>query len=163
VYLLGAGLLAAVIGISYWIYTARHAGEIEITPRGGDQGKVGEETRTIGWSLQVLQTAQADVYAERHYQEKKTIHPQGPGDVLLIIDVRLKNLLEKTQRPVLTERSPGNTGLIDDQGHSYQPLDYDARQERDKIMSYAGAALLPGAVADLRLFLACRKEQERNH
>ena len=89
--------------------------------------------------------------------EKKTIRPQGPGDVLIIIDARLKNMLEKAQSPVLTERQPGNTGLIDDQGHSYQPLDYDARQERDKIMNYRGAAILPGAVADFALVFSVPK------
>jgi hypothetical protein len=156
-YLLGAGLLAAVIGISYWVYSGRRAGEAEITPTGTRLGRAGDESLTVGWSFRVLNIAEADVYAERHYQEKKTIRPQGPGDVLIIIDARLKNVLEVTQSPVLTERQPGNTGLIDDQGHSYQPLDYDARQERDKTMSYAGAALLPGAVADFALVFSVPK------
>ncbi len=76
--------------------------------------------------------------------------------MLIIIDVRLKNLLEKTQRPVLSERRPENTGLIDYEGHSYQPMDYDARRESTG-PSYAGAAILPGAVADFALVFSVPK------
>lgn len=46
---------------------------------------------------------------------------------------------------------PRNTALTDDAGHSYVPLDYDARQQSDKTQSYEGAPLLPGAQADFAL------------
>ena len=45
-------------------------------------------------------------------QKKRIIRPKGPNDILIIIDARLKNLLQETQSPLLTEREPGNTGLI---------------------------------------------------
>jgi hypothetical protein len=121
------------------------------------QGKFSDELSTVQWGFQILRIAQADVYVERYYQKKRIIRPEGPNDILIIIDARLKNLLQETQSPLLTERKPGNTGLIDIQGHSYQPLDYDARQEQDKIGSYAGARLLPGAVADFALIFSVPK------
>lgn len=67
-------------------------------------------------------------YVERYYQEQNVLHPQGGNDILVVIDARLTNRLQKTTSPVLTERQSGNTGIIDDAGHSYQPIDYDARQ-----------------------------------
>lgn len=94
---------------------------------------------------------------ERYYQAKRIIRSQGAGEILIVIDARLKNRLDETQSPVLTEREPGNTGLIDDEGHSYQPLDYDARQAKDKIMSYEGAPLLPSAVVDFALVFSVPK------
>jgi hypothetical protein len=45
----------------------------------------------------------------------------------------------------------GNTDLLDDASHSYQPLEYDARQLRDKIQSFEAAPVLPGASADFAL------------
>jgi hypothetical protein len=157
IYPLIAGLLAAVIGISYWIYASRPTGGGETKPVETRQGKFSDELSTVQWGLQILHIAEADVYVERYYQKRSIIRPKGPNDILIIIDARLKNLLQETQSPLLTERVPGNTGLIDIQGHSYQPLDYDARQEQGKFGSYAGAALLPGAVADFALIFSVPK------
>lgn len=157
IYLLGLVLLIGVIAISYWIYSGRRTKEVDVPSIGTHQGKVGAELRGIRWSFQVVDISEANAYAERYYQANKIIQPQGTEDVLLIVNARLKNLTQKTESPVLTERLPGNTGLIDSQGHSYQPLDYDARQESDKVMSYAGAALLPGAVADFALVFSVPK------
>jgi hypothetical protein len=115
------------------------------------QGKLGDELSTHQWIFQVRDVRETDEYAERYYQAQRLIRPQGRNDTLIIIDARLKNRLQRAQSPVLTERRPGNTGLLDDAGHSYQPVDYDARQLRDKIQSYEGAPLLSGAVADFAL------------
>ncbi len=109
------------------------------------------------WVLfQAVRVSEADVYAERYYQERRIIHPQGAGDTLVIIDARLKNLLEKARSPYLTERQPGNTGLIDNQGRLYPPEDYDARQEKAWKYTYA-AAILSGAVADFALVFSVPK------
>ena len=116
-----------------------------------DQGRVGDELTTLQWSFQVLRVSETDEYMERYYQAQRLIRPQGSGDTLIVVDARLKNRLQKTQSPVLMERVPGNTGLIDDVGHSYQPLDYDARQQTDKTQSSEGAPLLPGTEADFAL------------
>jgi len=115
------------------------------------QGKPGDELTTLQWTFQVRKMLETDEYIERYYQAQGILHPQGGNDILIVIDARLKNRLQKTQSPVLTEREPGNTGLIDDAGHSYQPIDYDARQQSDKIQSFEAAPLLPGAEADFAL------------
>jgi hypothetical protein len=115
------------------------------------QGKMGDELSTHQWIFQVRNIRETDEYAERYYQEHRLIRPQGKNDTLIVLDARLKNCLRRTQSPVLTERRPGKTGLIDDAGYSYQPVDYDARQLQDKIQSYEGAPLLSGAVADFAL------------
>src|SRR5678816_3623300 len=53
-YAIVAGLLVAVIGISYWINKGRQTGEVEITPIGTRQSKVSDEASKAGWSFQVL-------------------------------------------------------------------------------------------------------------
>jgi len=121
------------------------------TQRRSRQGKLGDELSTSQWIFQVRDVQETDEYSERYYQAGRLIRPQGVNDILIVIDARLKNPLQITQTPVLTERDPQNTGLVDDAEHSYQPVDYDARQSQDKIMSAAAAPLLPGAVADFAL------------
>ena len=137
--------------------SGKPSGSSETKPVGTRQGELSDEFSTVQWGFQILNMAEADVYVERYYQEGRIIRPQGRDDILIVIDARLKNHLPKTQKPILTERFPGNTGLIDHQGHSYQPLDYDARQEMNKIQSAAGAPLLPGAVADFALVFSVLK------
>lgn len=121
------------------------------------QGKLGDELATAQWIFQVRNITQTDEYAERYYQEGRVIRPEGKNDTLIVIEARLKNRLDKTQSPILTERVPGNTGLIDEEGRSYQPVDFDARQLSDKIMSYEAAPVLPGAVVDFSLVFSVPK------
>jgi hypothetical protein len=109
------------------------------TARSSRHGKLGDELSTSQWIFQVRDVSETDEYAERYYQAGRLIRPQGVNDILIVIDARLKNPLQTTQTPVLTERDPQNTGLVDDADHSYQPVDYDARQSQDKIMSAAAA------------------------
>ncbi len=126
---------------------------------GVKQGKIGDELFTGKWKFQVLSFEQIEgEYKEKYYQSGRTIKPQGANDVLLLVHCRIKNGLKKTQVPVLTERIPGNTALADENGQSYPPLDYDARQEIDKTQSYAAASLLPGAAMDFTLVFSVPKE-----
>ncbi len=112
---------------------------------------MGQEVFSGKFRLTVTGVEEAEVYTERYYQQRKTIRPQGAGEILIIVNLRLKNGVRRSLQPVLTERVPGNTALADDQGRSYPPLDFDARQEGTKFSSYAAAALLPGAATDLAL------------
>lgn len=123
------------------------------------QGKIGDELFDGKWRFQVISVEDVGAtYQERYYQHLREIKAQGKGDTLIVINCRLKNGVKKTQSPLVTERVPGNTALADEQGQSYPPLDYDARQqEGDKIMSYEGAALLPGAATDFALVFNCPK------
>lgn len=131
--------------------------EAVVAPSATSRSELGDEVSTAQWIFKVRNITETDEYAERYYQEARIIRPQGKNDTLIVIDARLKNRLRKAQSPVLTEREPGNTGLIDYEGRSYQPLDYDARQASDKIMSYAGASILPDAVADFALVFSVPK------
>ena len=123
------------------------------------QGKIGDELFTGQWRFQVVSVQQAgDQYKERYYQMLRTIKPKGPGETLVVVNCRLKNGTKQTKTPLVTERIPGNTALADDKEHSYGPLDYDAAQgEGDKIMSYAGADLLPGAAMEFALVFSVPK------
>ncbi len=126
---------------------------------GVKQGKIGDELFTGKWKFQVLSVEQVEgEYREKYYQAGKTIKPQGANDVLLLVHCRIKNGLKKAQTPVLTERIPGNTALADENGQSYPPVDYDARQGSDKTQSYAAASLLPGASMDFTLVFSIPKE-----
>ena len=58
--------------------------------------------------------------------------------------------MQNAQNARLTERHPGNTGLIDAEKRSYRPVDYDARLSPTN--TYVGSAdVLPGSVADFAL------------
>jgi hypothetical protein len=156
-----AALITAVVGAIVGLYQAGiFKGDVNQRPSNENmrvagmahQGKEGDEQSTAQWIFQVRSVSKTDEYVERYYQPQNIVRPQGGNDVLVIIDARLKNRLQQTMSPVLTERVPGNTGLVDDAGHSYQPVDYDARQaEGSKISSFEGAPLLPGAAADFAL------------
>jgi hypothetical protein len=126
---------------------------------GVTQGKVGDELFTGKWKFQVIGFEDIGTeYTEKYYQSGRKITPQGKNDTLLVIHCKIKNGLKKTQSPILTERIPGNTALADENGQSYQPLDYDARQAEDKTQSYEGASLLPGAGMEFNLIFSVPKD-----
>lgn len=140
------GMVATKSGNTYEIAIPGGANQLN----GTTQGKIGSELFTGKWRFQVTGIETADKYTEQYCQSKKTISAKS-DETLVIVRCKLKNGAKVTQTPVLSERMPGNTGLADTNGQSYQPLDYDARQESDKIMSYAAASLLPGAGMDVVL------------
>lgn len=150
---LGAEVTARSDG--YEIAIAGGTGQVE----GFAQGKIGNELFTGQWRFQVVSVENAgDQYKERYYQQMRTLKPKGATDTLIVVNCRLKNGTKQTKTPLVTERIPGNTSLADDQDHSYPPLDYDAAQdEGDKIMSYAGSPLLPGAATDFALIFSVPK------
>lgn len=128
-----------------------------VAPSATSRSRLGNEVSTAQWIFEVINITETDEYTERYYQKERIIRPQGKNDTLIVVDARLKNRLRQTQSPVLTERKPGNTGLIDYEGRSYQPVDYDARQAEDKTQSFAGASVLPGAVMDFALVFSVPK------
>jgi len=124
---------------------------------GAKQGKIGEWLFTGKWRFQVVSVSETNEYTERYYQEGKTKSPSGSGDVLIVVDCKLKNGMKQQASPVLTERMPRNTALADDKGHSYAPMDCDARQKENKIASYEAEPLLPGAQSDFALVFSVPK------
>lgn len=118
--------------------------------------KLGDEITTAQWIFQVRNVTETDEYVERYYQEQSIIRPTAKNDTLIVVDARLKNRLQKTQRPILTWRDSGNTGIIDYEGQSYQPIDYDARQDENSVV-IQGVPVLPGAVKDFALVFSVPK------
>lgn len=143
------GATVAARGDGYEIVMPGGANQVE----GVAQGKIGDEIFTGQWRFQVVNVQEAgDQYKERYYQQLRTIRPKSPAETLLVVNCRLKNGMNKTRTPLVTERIPANTALADAAEHSYAPLDYDASQgEGDKILSYAGSDLLPGAAMEFAL------------
>lgn len=137
---------------------AKRGGNYEMVAPGGAnqvegarQGKIGDVLFTGKWRFSVLGIERVDRYQEQFYQGKKTLTPQGAGENLLIVRCRIANGMKEAKSPILSERMSGKTALAGDQGQSFGPLDYDARQASDKWQDYAAAALLPGAGMEFTL------------
>jgi len=116
-------------------------------------GKINEELSSTQWGLQARNVTETAEYRDRFAQEKHVFRPQGTDDILLVFDMRVTNLIQKPQQPILTRMQSFNTGLVATDGHSYQPLHYDARRvEFDQ-----AAPILPGAVSDFALIFSVPK------
>jgi hypothetical protein len=120
------------------------------------QAKIGEDVHTPDWIFQVTRVQQVNEYDERYYQRRERIGPRGENDMLAVIDVRLKNPRQQTQSIILAARDPRNTGLIDSDGHSFQPLDYDVRlRDSEDFTRWEGSVtVLPGALTDFALMFS---------
>jgi len=121
------------------------------------QGKIGDQLSSGKWGFRVTGVREMAEYNERYSQEGRQIVAKN-GEKLIVIDAVLRNNVQKTQTPVLTERYCQNTALADDQGQSYPPVDIDARQESNKIGSYGAATLLPAAQMKLALVFSVPQE-----
>lgn len=147
------GMAVTKSGTTYTVAVPGGAGQVQ----GKAQGKIGEEVFSGKWRFQVLSVEKADEWQEKYYQEGRKIKPDK-GDELIVVHCLLKNgVKNKSQTPILTERMCGNTALADDQGNSYSPKDFDARQESDKTQSYASITLLPGAKIEFALLFTVPK------
>ena len=121
------------------------------------QGKIGDQLSSGAWGFQVTGVREVDSYTEQYSQEKREIKPKSDDEKLVVVEAWIRNNVQKTQTPVLTERYCENTALADDQGQSYVPIDIDARQESNKIASYGAATLLPAARMKLALVFSVPK------
>lgn len=147
------GMVVTKSGSTYTMAIPGGADQLQ----GKAQGKIGQEIFSGKWRFQVLSVERSGEWKEKYYQAGRTIKPDK-GDELIIVNCRLKNgLKNKSQTPTLTERMCGNTALADDNGNSYPPKDFDARQESDKIQSYASISLLPGAKIDFAILFSVPK------
>ena len=147
------GMVLTKSGNTYTMAVAGGANQLQ----GKAQGKIGQEIFSGKWRFLVLSVEKAGDWKEKCYQEGRTIKPDK-GDELVIVHCVLKNgLKNKSQTPTLTERMCGNTALADDKGNSYPPTDFDARQESDKIQSYASISLLPGARIEFAILFTVPK------
>ena len=121
------------------------------------QGKIGDQLSSGKWGFWVTGVQEMAEYNERYSQEGRQIVAKS-GEKLVVIDAWIRNNVQKTQTPMLTERYCENTALTDDQGQSYPPIDIDARQESNKIGSYGAATLLPAAKMKMALVFSVPQE-----
>ena len=124
------------------------------------QGKVGEQVFSGKWSLLVESVREVEEYDEQYSNDGRKLTPKNPGDKLVVIEAWIRNGVQKSQTPVLTERMAGNTSLADTNGQSYAPIDFDARQESGKYSSYAAATLLPAARMKFALVFSVPQETQ---
>lgn len=124
------------------------------------QGKIGDQLASNKWGLMVTGVREVDSYEEQFSQEGRKIAPAGANEKLIVIDAVIRNNVQRSQSPVLSERLSGNTALADDQGQSYAPLDIDARQESNKISSYGAATLLPAAKMKFAIVFSIPKDSK---
>ncbi len=121
------------------------------------QGKIGDQLSSGKWGFLVTGVQEVGEYSERYSQEGRQISAKS-GEKLVVIDAWIRNNVQKTQTPILTERYAKNTALTDDQGQSYVPIDIDARQESNKFRSYEAATLLPAAKMKMALVFSVPQE-----
>lgn len=141
-------------GSSYDVRAAGGATQVN----GVRQGKIGDQLSSGAWGFQVTGVREESEYLERFSQEKRQVAPKSDDEKLIVVDAILRNNVQRTQTPVLTERYCDNTALTDDQGQSYPPIDIDARQESNKIGSYASVPMLPAAQMKIALVFSVPKE-----
>lgn len=108
---------------------------------GNLSGKVGDLIQTKKYSFQVLSVETSSSYASKYLKEPETFVPDGPEDILYVVNCRIKNTLNKPQGPVLATGVASNTAITDYDGQGYKALAYDSRIAKD----YSGASMLPGA------------------
>ena len=121
------------------------------------QGEIGDQLSSGKWGFLVTGVQEMAEYSERYSQEGRQIVAK-PGEKLVVIDAWIRNNVQKTQTPILTERYCGNTALTDDQGQSYVPIDIDARQKTNKSRGYGAATLLPAAKMKMALVFSVPQE-----
>lgn len=141
-------------GSSYDVRVAGGATQVN----GIRQGKIGDQLSSGDWGLLVTGVREVTEYNERYSQEGRQVMPKNDNEKLIVVDAVIRNNVQRTQTPVLTERYCDNTALADDQGMSYPPIDIDARQESSKIGSYGAAALLPAAKMKMALVFSVPKD-----
>ena len=122
------------------------------------QGKIGDQLASNKWGLMVTGVREVDEYTEVYSQAGQKLVPKGANDKLVIVDAVLRNNVQRSQTPMLTERVAGNTALADDQGQSYAPIDFDARQEMGKMGSYAATTMLPAAKVKFALVFSVPRD-----
>lgn len=104
-------------------------------------GKVGDLIQTKKYSFQVLSVETSSSYASKYLKIPETFTPDGPQDILYVVNCRIKNTVNKPQGPVLAHGVASNTAIADYDGQAYKALAYDSRIAKD----YSGASMLPGS------------------
>jgi hypothetical protein len=119
----------------------------------GTQGKIGQVLFNGKWRFSVLSVARAASYDSQFLADKHTFVPAGDTEELVIVRCRMKNGQKDTQMAMLSQVHPHHTGLADNQGQSYAPMDYDKRGGS----SDEGPKLLPGAQTEFAILFSVPK------
>lgn len=137
------------------LHVIPYQGGINLTQEGGANqveglhGVVGgNEINTGKWRFWAKSVQQVTTYTEKYSTDHNTITPGNAGEVLFVIDCRIKNATTSNQEMIFTRHMDGHDALTDDQEHSFEPFDFDAYNQNG---AYGGPTLLPGAAGEFAL------------
>lgn len=119
----------------------------------GTRGKVGQMLFTGKWRFAVLGVDRAASYDSQFLPDKQTFAPTGDTEELVIVRCRLKNAQKSAVKAILGYIHPHNTGLTDEQGQSYAPIEYDKRGGATD----EGPSMLPGSQTDFAVLFSVPK------
>jgi hypothetical protein len=102
----------------------------------GTAGTVGSWVFTGKWRFRVNSVDHPATYPWQYYDGTGADNPSSPNDELYVFNCSLKNGQQRADEPILTIHAGDQvTALADDQGNSYNPIDFDVR----------GGDVIPGA------------------
>lgn len=119
----------------------------------GTQGKIGQVLFNGKWRFSVLSVDRAASYESQFLANKRAFAPSGDTEELVIVRCRMKNGQKDSQMAMLSPIHPHHTGLADNQGQSYAPMDYDKRGGHTD----EGPKLLPGAQTEFAILFSVPK------
>jgi len=95
----------------------------------GEHGKVGDMLFNGYWRFQVKGVERMDHYNWQYSGNSGSNKPANANDELVVLTCLIKNGHKDAEQPILqaSGTSAQKTALADDQGQSYQPLDFDVR------------------------------------
>jgi hypothetical protein len=95
----------------------------------GANGNVGDWFFNGLWRFRVSKVEHVDAYQFQYSTSTESDKPSGANDELVVCYCTIKNGHAKTEEPILTVHglASQNTALTDDQGQSYEPVDFDDR------------------------------------
>jgi hypothetical protein len=95
----------------------------------GTKGKVGDWFFDGKWRFRVSKVDRPDVYHYQFYPRAGIDKPSGPNDQLLVFYCTMKNGMSSSDQPILSSSGLASqaTAVTDDQGESFPPIDFDAR------------------------------------
>ena len=155
--------VARALGVT----VSRKAGGYALVAAGGAnqltgkaRGKLGDDIFTGQWRFMVRSVSSDQQYASRYLANKETWKPKSGADKLVIVTCRLKN--GRTEKELVHMTSAFATGwhtaLTDEQGHSYEPMSWDAHYDYYNWACY----VLPGAAVDFALVFSVPADAKPN-
>jgi hypothetical protein len=141
------------------LHIVPQSGGINLTHEGGANqveglhGAIGDakEIFTGKWRFWARSIEKVDSYTLKYSTEHEKITPRNAGEVLYVIDCRIKNGTSEKQAMILRNNMGGHDALTDDMEHSFEPFAFDAHNENG---AFGGPTLLPGAAGEFAVIFS---------